>query len=320
MRQDLLRICGGTKLGQLEDTRNGTWSQMSTGITLIFSWLSSAAIISLAALGFVLVFRTSGLVNFAQGDLITMAGFVAVYFTADDKLGWPWYVGYAVTLLVMMLVGACLDQIASATLRGKSTYTAVIATMGAAIIIRTLLAITLGGDARRLKSPLRGKLFTLGGANIAYLRVVLIVGAGLALLAVHLFLKKSGTGRQFRAMASDREIAKLYGVPIRRRSATAWAVAAALAGLAALLAVPLTSVDPTDGFALMLAGFAAAILGGYGNISGILVGALCIAFAQEVFGAYVGTNYREAYPFILMILVIAVKPEGLLRTESSKRL
>jgi len=291
---------------------------MSKFVALLASGLAEGAIVALAAVGFLLIYKATGVVNFAQGDLITLGAYIAIWATQD--LGFGLLPGYVFTVVFMFGVGVVLERLAYAPLRGRSVHVVVIATLGAALVLRAVIGLWQGTAPKFLESPVEAEVVEVLGANIAYQRVVIIVVTALVVVLTIAVFQWTQFGRELRATAADRETARLYGVPVTRLSMTAFGLSAALAGLAGVLIGPLGSVDLTLGFNIMIAGFAAAILGGFGSIGGVAVGGMAIGMVEQVFGGYVLRDYKATFPFILMILVIAFRPQGLFTRSAGQRL
>jgi branched-chain amino acid transport system permease protein len=280
-------------------------------ISLAAAGVSQGAVVALAALGFLLVYKATGVVNFAQGDLITLGAYLAIWLSRDMEA--PILLAYAGALAMMFGIGVVLERVAYAPLRGRSIHVVVIATLGAAIVIRTVLSLWLGASPVALDTPLRGHLWRIGGAAIPYQRIAIVVVTLVVVAALGWLFGRTDFGRQVRALASDRETARMHGVRSARLSMVAFGLSAALAGLAGVLIGPAaSSFDLTLGFSVMLGGFAAAILGGFGSLTGVVLGGFLIGLVEQLLGGYVLRDYRGAFPFVLMILVIALRPQGLL--------
>ena len=280
-------------------------------VTLTAAGVSQGAVVALAALGFLLVYKATGVVNFAQGDLVTLGAYLAVWLSRDVDA--PILLAYAGALAMMFAVGVMLERVAYAPLRGRSIHVVVIATLGVAIVIRTVLSLWLGATPVALDTPLRGRVWRIGDAAIAYQRIAIVVVTLLVVAALGWLFGRTAFGRHVRALASDREAARMHGVRSSRLSMVAFGLSAALAGLAGVLIAPATSsFDLTLGFSVMLGGFAAAILGGFGSLVGVVLGGFLIGLVEQLVGGYVLRDYRGAFPFVLMILVIALRPQGLL--------
>jgi branched-chain amino acid transport system permease protein len=276
---------------------------------LVFSGVTDGAITALAAVGLLLLYKASGVINFAHGDLITLGAFLGAWLVTDD--GWGYVPGSVVVLLLMFAVGVVMERVAVAPLRGRSVHVVVIATLGLGLALRSLIANWQGNDPKRIESPAQGGSTRIFGAAFNHHRLVVVIVAALVIVALTWFFARTRYGRQVRALAADRDMARLAGVRAGWLSMAAFGASAALAGLCGLLTAPLSSAQLDLGFSLMLNAFAAMILGGFGSIRGVAVAGLMIGLVERVIGGYVLTTYSSALPFVLMIVVIAYRPEGL---------
>ena len=160
------------------------------------------------------------------------------------------------------------------------------------------------------------------GANIEWQRVVIMIVTAIVVVAIIVLFQRTQFGRQLRATAADRDTARLCGVPVNMLSMLAFGMSAALAGLAGVLLRPLGAVDLNFGFTVMLLGFAAAVLGGFGSIGGVVAGGIAIGLVEQLLGGYVSgpLDYKHVFPFVLMLLVIALRPQGLFGRAAARRL
>jgi branched-chain amino acid transport system permease protein len=330
------------------------WAFIDNGTlftALLGAGLAKGAIVSLAAIGFIMIMKATGIANFAQGDLITIGGYLGLWATsktlpAHDGLGLSLGLGYLLVIALMFVLGVVIERVAYAPLarRAHDVHVVVIATLGVAIILRTIMSLWQGTEPRFLQSwfnlggSLDGFLFFKDGTltvNVGFLgiddavisaqRVVIMVVTAVVVLAIMALFARTSFGRQVRAIAADRETARLYGVKASRMSMLSFGISAALAGLAGLMIGPLGSFDLSLGFAYMLLGFAAAVLGGFGSIGGTVLGAIMIGLTEELFGGQMlpllveklggdpadALRYRSVLPYVLMLVVIAIRPQGL---------
>lgn len=282
---------------------------MERFVALVFSGITDGAVTALAAVGLLVLYKATGIVNFAHGDLITLGAFIDVWLVTDHGL--PYVLGTALACLAMVVVGVVLERIAVAPLRGKSVHVVVIATLGLALAIRSVIANWQGTDPKRLDSPVQSGRSELFGAVLNHHRIVVVVVAAAVLAAVVWFFQKTRYGREVRALAADRDMARLVGVRAGLLSMGAFGVSAALAGLCGALIAPLSAAELTLGFGLMLNAFAAMIIGGFGSVGGVIAAGLLIGMVERVLGGYVLTDYSAALPFVFMIAAIAVRPQGI---------
>lgn len=283
---------------------------MERFVLLTVSGLADGAVYALIALGFVLVYKATGVINFAQGDLVTLGAYVTLWAYEDQRLTLA--TAAIVGVVALGGVGAVLERVAAAPLRGRSVHVVVIATLGAALVMRSLLVRWQGTGPRRLDGFFGFETVDLLGARIPKQSLLVIAGAAVALALVSLLLQRTGFGRQVRALASDRETAQLQGIRTGRLSAAAFALAAALAAVGGILVAPTQQLTPTFGFGPMLFAFAAAIIGGFGRIGGVAAAAVLLGVLQQWATGYIDPGFREVYPFVLMLAILAVRPKGLL--------
>ena len=284
-------------------------SSLSNFTSYMAAAISEGSIVALAALGFLLTHKATGVISFAQGALVTLGAYIAVWATRDK--GWPLLLACLFAIAAMFLVGVASERIAYRPLRNSSIHVVVIATFGISEIIIALIGVWQGTQPKGL-DPLWAGNFTLFDAVIAKQRLLVLIVTIVTTAAMIALFNKTQFGRQVRAVAADRETAQLYGVPVGRLSIISFGIAGALAGLAGvLIAGTGTPVDLHFGFLIMLGGFYAAILGGFGSLGGVVVGGFLIGIVQYVVGSYWWSNYQSLLPFVLMIGVIAIKPTGL---------
>ncbi len=290
---------------------------MSRFVLLTVSGLADGAIYALIALGFVLIYKATGIISFAQGDLVTLGAYVALW--AYEDLGLTLATAAIISIVALAAVGAAMELLAAAPLRGRSVHEMVIATLGAALIIRSLIIRWQGTTPQRLPGFFGYDTVEILGAKIPIQYLLIISGSVVTMLAVGGLLQRTGFGRQVRAVATDRDVAKLQGIRVDLLSMIAFALGSALAAVAAVLVAPTQQLTPTFGFGPMLFAFAAAILGGFGRVAGVAVAALILGVLQQWGAGYIDPGWREVYPFVLMLVILAVRPKGLLPEEVGQR-
>lgn len=292
---------------------------MERFVALLFSGITQGAITAMAAVGLLVLYKATRIINFAHGDLITLGAFIDVWLVTD--LGWGYLPGTLTALAAMVVVGVVMERVAVAPLRGRSIHVVVIATLGLGLAIRTLIANWQGNDPKRLASPVQDQNTQFLGAAINHHRLLVVAVTALCLAAAFWFFARTRYGRQLRALASDRDMAQLVGIRVSGLSMASFGIAAALAGLCGMLLAPLSSAQLGLGFAVMLNAFAAMIIGGFGSIGGVVLAGLLIGLVERVIGGYVLSSYASALPFLIMIAAIALRPEGLFgaQLEASRR-
>ncbi len=290
---------------------------MSRFVLLTFSGLADGAIYALIALGFVLIYKATGVINFAQGDLVTLGAYVALWAYEDLRV--TLVTAALVGIAVLAVVGALLERIAAAPLRGRSVHVVVIATLGAALVIRSLVVRWKGTAPRRLPGFYGFRTVEIFGARIPVQQLLILGGTAISMAVVAVLVQRTAFGRQVRALATDRTTAQLMGISVGRLSMVAFGLAAALAAVGGVLVAPTQQLTPSFGFGPMLFAFAAAIIGGFGRIAGVAIAALTIGLLQQWATGYLDPSLREIYPFVLMLAILAVRPKGLLPEETGTR-
>jgi branched-chain amino acid transport system permease protein len=285
-------------------------------VALTASGVAFGAVLAIVALGFLVLYKATGVINFAHGDLVTLGAYVALSAIRDYDL--PIVAGYVVALVLMFGVGVLIERIAHAPLRRRPHMVVVIATLAAAITIRGAVSVWQGSEPKSLPTPVGDDVVHIFGAVIAYQRLLIIGVSALAVLGLIYLFQQTAFGRQVRALAADPDTARLHGVRARSIAMIAFGMSATLAALAGVLIAPLTAVDLNFGFHLMVLAFAAAVVGGFGSLGGVVAGSLAIGLTQQLLGGYVMPTYASTLPFVLLFLVIVLRPTGLVDLERTR--
>jgi len=287
-------------------------------IALVAAGVAQGSIAALITLGIVLLHKATGVVNFAQGDLLTLGAYLAVFLIVDH--GWPTLLGYAATIVIAFMVGVAIERIGYAPLRNQPILAVVISTFALALGLRSLLILWFGSDLRNLPAPLGdNKVFHIGDAAIPYQTVVIAVVMLVLFAALEFVLLRTAFGRKVRALDADRETALLQGIRVNRLSMLVFGLSAALAALGGLLVAPTITVSAELGFTLLLSSFAAVVLGGFENVGGTVIAALAVAITQQLLAGYVSPDYIEAYPFMILLVALIFRPYGLIRETTRVR-
>ncbi len=273
--------------------------------------LSSGAIYALGAIGLSLVYGILKLVNFAHGDFMTLGGYVA--FAVNVSAGVPLVVAFLVALVAVAVLGLALEYAVWAPMRrkGAGVMQLLLLSIGLAFVVRNMILFGWGGQTRSLNVDQFQSWNPVGDIVITRIQVVVMVTAGVVLLAVALMLRTTLVGKSMRALSDSFDLAEVSGVNTRRIVLYTWLLAGSLAGLAGVLAAIYTTLTPNTGWFLLLSIFAAVVLGGIGNAYGALVGGLVLGLAQEWSTMLIRPTYKEAIGFLVLILVLLVRPQGI---------
>ncbi len=274
--------------------------------------LSSGGIYALGAIGLSLVYGILKLVNFAHGDFITLGGFVA--FAINVSAGMPLAVAFLGAIAAVAALGLVLEFTIWAPMRrrGAGVMQLLLLSIGLAFVIRNLILFEWGGDDRALDVDQFQVWNLFGDVTITAIQVTVIVTAGVVLVLVATMLRVTLIGKTMRALSDSFDLAEVSGVNTRRVVVYTWLLAGSLAGLAGVLAAIYTTLTPNTGWFLLLPIFAAVVLGGIGNAYGALIGGLTIGLVQEWLTMFIRPTYKEAIGFLVLILVLLVRPQGIL--------
>ncbi len=280
-------------------------------INTTINGLSSGAIYALGAIGLSLVYGILKLVNFAHGDFMTLGGYVA--FAVNVSAGMPLIVAVLAAIASIAALGLVLEWGIWAPMRkrGAGVMQLLLLSIGLAFVIRNLILFHWGGDDRSLDVDQFQSWNPFGDVVITGIQVTVIVTAGVVLLVVAAMLKSTLIGKTMRALADSFDLAEVSGVNTKRVVTYTWLLAGSLAGLAGVLAAIYTTLTPNTGWFLLLSIFAAVVLGGIGNAYGALVGGVVLGLVQEWSTMIVSPTYKEAIGFVVLILVLLARPQGI---------
>ena len=284
------------------------------------------SIISIGAIGLSLVFGIIRFANFAHGDLMTTGAYVALFMVTwalawipdtnfgQLSFGWRMLIAFPVAMFVVACVAIALDRILYEKLRRKKSSPVIMAmsSLGAAFILRMLILIFWGADSLFYQpGVLRPALQLPLGVKIRPDQILILVTVFGLVALLHLFLQKTKLGKAMRATADNMELALVSGIDTERVIIMTWGIGGALAAAGGILYGIDVQLHPYMGWNFLIPLFAATILGTIGNIYGALVGGLVIGIAQQVSTAFIMPTYKPAVAFILMILILLVRPKGI---------
>jgi branched-chain amino acid transport system permease protein len=277
--------------------------------------LSLGAIYALVAMGFSLVYRTMGLVNFAHADVVTIGAYVASTFYLSARL--PFVLAMAVAIVVTGCIGVVIERVLR-PLENKDFDLMLIGTIGFGIVLQALAIMVWNATGRAVPSPIRTAPLEVFGVHIRTYDLVVLAVAGAAMFGLAQFLHRTKRGAAMQAVAMDHEAATAVGIHVGRSNAIAFSIGAGLAALAGGLAGPLLYVSPTMGASLGIKGFAAAILGGFGSIPGAIIGGPAIG-VLDAFAAGRFQGYSELVTFLVFTALIMIRPTGIFGERTVNR-
>jgi branched-chain amino acid transport system permease protein len=281
---------------------------MDTFIQLTVSGLSNGAILALAALGFVLIYKASGVINFAQGQFLLIGAYVL--WAVIVEYGLHWIVGVLIALAVAIALGVAVERVILRPLVGQPVISVIMVTIGLAEVLGALIQIVWGTTPRPFPDFIPSGSVELLGARVGESRLWALGLAGVALVAFAVFFRRSRDGVAMRAVADDQQAALVMGISVRRTIALAWALAGVSAVVGGMLIANLVGVSgAVSGFGLLV--FPVVILGGLDSVPGAVVGGAVIGLLSSYTGGYVGGGLQTVIPYVALVLILLVKPYGL---------
>jgi branched-chain amino acid transport system permease protein len=287
-------------------------------LQVIVSGISQGCIYGLIALGFVLIYKATETVNFAQGELMMLGAFLGLTGTA--VLGLPYWAAIAAALLAMAVFGFVLERAVLNPILGQPAFAVVMVTIGIGFIARGVVTMIpgWGTDTHMLEAPFRGEVLRAGGLVIAAEHLVIIAATVVLAAVLYVFFRYSRVGVALQAASQNQLAAYYMGIPVRRLNGLIWAISAAVAALAGLLLAPLTFVHANMGF-IGLKAFPAAVVGGFGSLPGALVGGIVIGVVEALSGVYLPEGFKDVAAYVVVLAMLAVKPNGLFGETMRKK-
>ncbi len=285
-------------------------------LQLVLNGLAVGCIYGLVALGFVLIYKTTELVNFAQGDFMMLGAFTCYMFVVWYGVGyWP---AFALAIGAVALFGAVLDATVLRRVIGQPQFAVVMLTIGLAATFRSFASITWGTEIYTLPTPFSARATRLGNVSVSHEYVSIIVGTVLLCAVLYAFFTYTKVGVAMQATSQNQLAAYYMGIPVKRMFSLIWAISAAVAAVAGVLLAPVSLIDTNLGF-IGLKAFAAAVLGGFGSIPGALVGGLTIGLIELFSGTYLPQGFKDVAAYVVLLVVLAVRPQGMFGSVGRKK-
>ena len=281
---------------------------MDVFLQQLYAGLASGAVYALVAYGYGLIFVTSRIVNFAQGQLVMLGAVIGVSFL---NIGIPYWLMVPLTILCVSAAGLLLERAVTLPLRAaNSPYTWIVATLAAAVIIDNIVALTYGTDAQTFPPAVNGSAH-IGGFVMDYHKLLVIFVAVAMCFLIEFLLNRTITGKAIRATADNPVGARLSGVPVPRLVMLSFVLAGAIGGLAGIVVGPILYASVLIGLQLGLTGFIAAVIGGLGSFRGALVGGLILGMSQTVVAQRVSSGAASAILLGLLMVTLITRPQGI---------
>jgi branched-chain amino acid transport system permease protein len=290
---------------------------MADFLQLVIAGLATGAIYALAAIGFTLLWQTSHTINFAQGEFVMLPAFFAL--VAMKLLGLPfWLAALFAIAASMLLLGFVFKKLIVDPLIKQGVLPLVISTIAVALLLKDGAKEFYSAEAQPFPTILPDTVKEFLGIKVSLAQMGVLGVALVTIVALQWFLAGTRTGRQMQATAQNPTVARILGVPVERMVMLTFLINAALAAIASLLVSPIYLVKFSNGETLGLAAFVAAIVGGFNQVRGAIVGGLLVGVIDNLAAAYVTAAYRQALPLALLVLIILFRPQGLLGRKEER--
>ncbi|MCD6569846.1 MAG: branched-chain amino acid ABC transporter permease [Deltaproteobacteria bacterium] len=285
------------------------WQQVVSGLAM-------GSIYAIVAIGFILIYKATEVINFAQGDLMMVGAFIA--FTCINYLQIPFLVALVITLAFMAFFGMVLERLVLRPLVGEPAFAMVMVTIGLGILIRSVAGMIWGYDTYQFQAgitdhPVRIASLALSSVHLWIIGITLILIA-----ALYLFFSRTKMGISMEATSQNQLAAFLMGIGVKGVFSRIWAISAVVAAVGGILLTPIQFLNYNMGF-IGLRAFPAAVLGGFGSIPGAIVGGIIIGVSETLAGVYLPAGFKDIFAWIILIAVLMIRPEGIFGIQDKKR-
>ena len=287
-------------------------------LQLLVSGLANGCVYGLIALGFVLIYKATEQVNFAQGDMMMLGAYVTLGLTNSQFMGLPFWFLVPMAVVLMGVFGYLLDLFVLRRMFGQSQIAVVILTIALGFVLRFVAGAIWGHEPISLETPLAGRNVAFGGVVLG-LDEIVIIGVTIVLTgALYVYFNSTRLGIAMQAASQNQLAAYYMGIPVKRINSLIWALSGAVAAIAGILFASKGSMDPSIGL-LGIKAFAAAVIGGFGSLPGALLGGLIVGIIEPFASRYVPSSYALLIPYLLLFFVLVFRPHGILAQVHSKK-
>lgn len=285
-------------------------------IQLLLSGVTVGSLYALIAIGYTMVYGILRLINFAHGDIFMMAGFFMVYMSASMPLA----VSIPLVLILTTILGVVIEKAAYSPLRTAPRMSVMISAIGVSYLLQNVALLIFGSEQKAFPTILKLPAIKLGQVTIDGITLVTLGVTAIIMIALTLFINKTKLGKAMRAVSEDKEAAGLMGISTNRTITITFAIGSALAAVASIFyGATYVYIKPTTGAMPGIKAFTAAVFGGIGSIPGAMLGGVLLGLIEQFSKTYISTLWADAIVFGVLVLVLVVKPTGLLGKQMSEK-
>ncbi len=285
---------------------------------LVISGIAQGCIYGLIALGFVLIYKATETVSFAQGELMMLGAFCGLALM--NSLGFPFWIAVIASIAAMALFGIALERVVIRPILGQPAFSIVMLTIGIGYVMRGLVTMIpgIGTETHTLPVPYKDVIYNWGTLVLNLEQVVVIAATALLCGGLFVLFRYSKLGVAMQASSQNQLAAYYMGIPVQRLNGLVWGLAAGVAAVAGLLLAPITFVHANMGF-IGLKAFPAAVVGGFTSLPGAIVGGLIIGVVESLSGFYLPDGFKDTAAYIVVLVMLMVKPNGLFGEKLRKK-
>ena len=287
-------------------------------LQLVISGIAQGCIYGLIALGFVLIYKATETVSFAQGELMMLGAFGGL--VGMTMLGFPYWLAIVSAIAAMALFGVVLERAVIRPILGQPAFSIVMLTIGIGYVARGVITMVpgIGTDTQALPVPYKDEIWNVAGVVLNVEHMVVIGATAVLCVLLFALFRYSKLGIAMQAASQNQLAAYYMGIPVQRLNGIAWGLAAAVAAVAGLLLAPITFVHANMGF-IGLKAFPAAVVGGFGSLPGAIVGGLIIGIVESLSGFYLPDGFKDTAAYVVVLVMLMVKPNGLFGEKLRKK-
>ena len=287
-------------------------------LQIIISGVAQGCIYGLIALGFVLIYKATETVNFAQGELMMLGAFCGLGLMT--LLGFPFWLAVLSAIAAMALFGVAVERVIVRPILGQPSFSIVMLTIGIGYVARGLITMipTIGTETHTLPVPYKDQAWNVGALVLNVEQLVVIAATAVLSALLYLMFRYTKLGVAMQASSQNQLAAYYMGIPVKRLNGLVWGLAAAVAAVAGLLLAPITFVHANMGF-IGLKAFPAAVVGGFGSLPGAIVGGMVIGVVESLSGFYLPEGFKDIAAYVVVLVMLVVRPNGLFGEKLRKK-